>query len=59
LNVFYSASDAMLSGIPTSEDDIYSYAPAFRESEQFVSVTINTVAVNEDGTIGFIMYITW
>ncbi len=59
LNVFYSASDAMLSGIATSEDDIYSYARALRESEQFVSVTINTVAVNEDGTIGFIMYITW
>jgi hypothetical protein len=59
LDVFYNASDAVLNGITVSEDSIYTYARALREGGQFMSVTLNTVTTNEDGSISFIIYITW
>jgi type IV pilus assembly protein PilM len=59
LNVVYSASDVIINGIAGNEDDIYTYARTLRESGQFATVTVNTVAGQEDGSIAFIIYITW
>jgi len=64
-NVQYNAEEISLSGTAISEDDIFSYARALRESEQFTEVniiTIQEVYKEEYGvetrifTFGFLIY---
>ncbi|MDD4923685.1 MAG: pilus assembly protein PilM [Dehalococcoidales bacterium] len=58
LSIGYGVSQVDISGIATSEDNIYAYARALRDSGQFVSVIVNTV-MDSGGTFEFSIYAAW
>ncbi len=58
LNVVYIADQIGIYGTGTSEDNIYDYARALRESGQFNSVIVNAV-VDSASTFEFYIYATW
>jgi type IV pilus assembly protein PilM len=59
LNVDYIVYSAVINGSGISEDNIYDYARALRNSGQFKSVTVTTVYEKDEASLAFVINITW